>query len=629
MVILIGLYLCVSVANPPSSTPPSFLSLSHNMKRFDFLPLLPPLQTPSLPPKIKTMECLRRWKEGVVTQDGSIGGKDKAKRSIMLNVSMCTSVAACVVLVSTYFMSRPTTLLFASLSMGCLASVFIFIVLALKRDLTNGCFVVYFFLTAAAIGLADLHQETLKGLAVWPINVVLLDLMLVVRLSSTFTTALVSSVLMWVGVLSLEKLLRVGLFDMPGMTPMQYRVDTLTSYHDCEAPPCPDSVNHVFVRLLLNLFVFFLDYQATRRFAEAVYTEQDKMQRTVDTVAHIAHLLAGYDVDTVAEVLDMRRAELSEEMHTTLKTLEQNLRAYRPYLPASCLPFAGSDATDKESSSGKGSSSTDSSSLSRSVSAPLALGALANPVDVLSGKRATALVVNSKGTLEDMAAFPAHFATVLVTVLQETNSRRGLVDVFLGDRIFASFNTCRPCCTHPVAATGAAKAAFPLLHDVNMGIATGHALCGDVGCQDLRRFSVLGRLPLLSNAMERAGRALGCHIVCNNDTKVDAVHEHEMCLLPRLLRLVKVSAAQEDTFVDVVTATALFSVTPTVKGEKVREEEWMYQLADSQQADAHDAVVRAFLKGEADVNSAAVSGDPQARDLILRLGRVEPLVFTI
>ena len=55
------------------------------------------------------------------------------------------------------------------------------------------------------------------------------------------------------------------------------------------------------------------------------------MKCTINTVQEIAMLLAGYDVEKVAE--EEHGGELPEGMTTALRKLEQNLRVYKAYLP--------------------------------------------------------------------------------------------------------------------------------------------------------------------------------------------------------------------------------------------------------------------------------------------------------
>eukprot|EP01061_Rhynchopus_euleeides_P047566 TRINITY_DN9590_c0_g3_i1.p3 TRINITY_DN9590_c0_g3~~TRINITY_DN9590_c0_g3_i1.p3 ORF type:complete len:141 (+),score=45.41 TRINITY_DN9590_c0_g3_i1:587-1009(+) len=88
----------------------------------------------------------------------------------------------------------------------------------------------------------------------------------------------------------------------------------------------------------VSLMVLLIDVAATRGFADSA--ERAAMARTIETMGAIVQLLAGYDVNTVAEMLQEAGAEgrLPPAVHEALRSLEQNLRAYQPYLPKSCLP---------------------------------------------------------------------------------------------------------------------------------------------------------------------------------------------------------------------------------------------------------------------------------------------------
>ena len=132
----------------------------------------------------------------------------------------------------------------------------------------------------------------------------------------------------------MEERYRFGLLDLPGLYPQEGefgRRGTLEKHLGCTDLPCPSkSVGHIFT----SVQVFVIDFIATRSFARSVLKEQEAMQRTIATVQDIASLLAGYDVEGVAELLEAQRVQLPEEMRATLQTLEENLRKYRPYLPA-------------------------------------------------------------------------------------------------------------------------------------------------------------------------------------------------------------------------------------------------------------------------------------------------------
>ena len=84
------------------------------------------------------------------------------------------------------------------------------------------------------------------------------------------------------------------------------------------------------------------------------------MKCTINTVQEIAMLLAGYDVEKVAELLEEHGGELPEGMTTALRKLEQNLRVYKAYLPQTCLPYEDEcdDGSAVPSTSGEASTET-------------------------------------------------------------------------------------------------------------------------------------------------------------------------------------------------------------------------------------------------------------------------------
>eukprot|EP01061_Rhynchopus_euleeides_P046050 TRINITY_DN859_c0_g1_i10.p1 TRINITY_DN859_c0_g1~~TRINITY_DN859_c0_g1_i10.p1 ORF type:complete len:463 (+),score=152.88 TRINITY_DN859_c0_g1_i10:182-1390(+) len=402
------------------------------------------------------------------------------------------------------------------------------------------------------------------------------------------------------------------------------------------------------------------------------------MGRTIETVEAIAQLLAGYDVDTVAEMLQEAEAEgrLPAAMHEALHRLEQNLRAYRPYLPKSCLPAearenrdsvhvtrsfgslaAASDATHSQTSS----EHSDLQKEQQQSGATKALGALKTV-------RTTLLVVNTHNALaclgDEPRTFTSFFEMLLTNTMSAVESRRGLVDVFVGDRILASFNTSRPCLLHPTAAAGAAQQIVRAVQDdgmqrgdsvspfplrVNIGAASGRVLCGDTGCAEMRRFSLLGVLPVLACGMERAARAFGLDVVCNTALRQDAEHEHVLLLVPRMVRLVKQNAhGCEDahTAVEVdnndnsnsnnndmcFCVYALLVKATEGSSQPGGDGEWMYHIGKAAaEWDPYNAAMRAYLSGTDMQKAGEMAGEHhrQAHSTISLLGHTTPLAVHV
>ena len=100
--------------------------------------------------------------------------------------------------------------------------------------------------------------------------------------------------------------------------------------------PCPRAVPFD-ATMIAAVCVFVIDFIVTRGFAREVLKEQASMERTINAVQEIASLLARYDVEKVAELLEEHEHELPVGMTVALRALEKNLRSYKAYLPQTCL----------------------------------------------------------------------------------------------------------------------------------------------------------------------------------------------------------------------------------------------------------------------------------------------------
>ena len=212
---------------------------------------------------------------------------------------------------------------------------------------------------------------------------------------------------------------------------------------------------------------------------------------------------------------------------------------------------------------------------------------------LLSFTNATLLTLNIKDTLhrleEDSAQFSDLFTTVLLKTLQATDSRRGMVDVFVGDRIHCSFNASKQCASHATSALHAASMLMRagLAASVNVGVAMGTVLRGDMGCDVMRRFSMVGTLVRDVHGMERAGRMLGCDVVCNRLCFSDAECEHDLRLLPCKVEVARDCEAQ-------VVAELVSKEEETLTAT----DEWMYLIGGKKHWEDYNTAVHGYLRGE-------------------------------
>eukprot|EP01063_Lacrimia_lanifica_P004900 TRINITY_DN1276_c0_g2_i1.p1 TRINITY_DN1276_c0_g2~~TRINITY_DN1276_c0_g2_i1.p1 ORF type:complete len:713 (+),score=178.43 TRINITY_DN1276_c0_g2_i1:50-2188(+) len=120
--------------------------------------------------------------------------------------------------------------------------------------------------------------------------------------------------------------------------------------------------------------------------------------------------------------------------------------------------------------------------------------------------------------------------------------KKGIVDHFMGDRIFASYNASRhAACSAVHALTAACAYLGSIGSDVraNVAVGTGRAVCGDVGSATMRRYTIFGALSLQVAGLERFGRAFAVRIVCNHISYMDSHHQFELRRVARNLQLVK------------------------------------------------------------------------------------------
>ena len=183
--------------------------------------------------------------------------------------------------------------------------------------------------------------------------VLIVDLLLVMRVQKMHTYCVVGVAVVWTVVNVVESSLRLGLYDLPGTYSQSLREDKLSA-GECELKPCKRQLFEVLSGALGALAIFFIDFVATRGFAERVLKEQEAMRQTVATLQEIAQFLADYDVDSVCETLRVAEG-IPEQTHRALETLESNLRSYRPYLPAGL--FERNEEDDRSPKSVKASSS--------------------------------------------------------------------------------------------------------------------------------------------------------------------------------------------------------------------------------------------------------------------------------
>ena len=117
------------------------------------------------------------------------------------------------------------------------------------------------------------------------------------------------------------------------------------------------------------------------------------------------------------------------------------------------------------------------------------------------------------------------------------HSMKGVVDVLVGDHIFATFNASRPCAQHAISAVSASTKFLRSIPHIraNVGIATGKCSHGDIGCADMRRYITIGSTCMKALAIERVARLWNVDILCNSATYLDTFHAFELRIVVQRL----------------------------------------------------------------------------------------------
>ena len=271
------------------------------------------------------------WFKNMISVDGTLGKQAQSGRKIIFVSSLMGLVLMLLFLFSIYETANDVPSFYvASVLFTIVNAAFVYLVL-FKKQMPVPLVVTILYTQALAVFVYDLAGRTI-GNPGWPLLVIVIDEMLVLQMPPKYTFGLVAFTVVYLVTIAVEESLRFGLLDLPGFGTQEVRREYFEDMLACDTLPCavPFPPNN----LAGTLSVFVLDFIITRGFATTVMKEQAAMQRTISAVQEITALLAKYDVDGVARMLDARKALLPPEMHATLEKMELNLRRYRPYLPA-------------------------------------------------------------------------------------------------------------------------------------------------------------------------------------------------------------------------------------------------------------------------------------------------------
>ena len=280
------------------------------------------------------------------------------------------------------------------------------------------------------------------------------------------------------------------------------------------------------------------------------------------------------------EAVDTGRAvsQLSEVgmMQRSFVTMVANLVEYRNYMPQSVLV---NDSDKEEVSETESSHDMKSQSgMSRhSRASPSSVVTMQNQkallrVDGMKKKKVSLAHMNVVSwhafckKRKDAEVLSAH-AGVIERILTAVQHNKGVCDTFSGDKMLATFNAFVPKSSHSVSCVQAAHEVATALgdvHTISYGCTTGEARVGNMGCNGMKKVSILSQSMSWVVVLERWNKKHNLHGVV--DLNISREAEGQVVLQCA-------GAVLYEKFSE--NAQTVFAVKGLCSSEN---EEWMYQL---------------------------------------------------
>eukprot|EP01065_Artemidia_motanka_P021464 TRINITY_DN25686_c0_g1_i1.p1 TRINITY_DN25686_c0_g1~~TRINITY_DN25686_c0_g1_i1.p1 ORF type:complete len:610 (+),score=139.24 TRINITY_DN25686_c0_g1_i1:63-1892(+) len=465
-----------------------------------------------------------------------------------------------------------------------------------------------------AVIILDWFAVITLSLRVVGLVVPFLDCSLVVGLPHKFNTAMLSTTLVWTTFSFIDQT------SLGGRWLQEYggRNGAIPWQCDCEAPPCGIPVLTAVSFITYFWIVLVLDFHVTRSFAAEMRAQTGIVRASVSLSAEVAMLLARYEVDAAECAVLRDRSALPEDLRAAYLLLLENLRKYRPYLPASCFceDSESSDAggevvrepTELSASIRRVSTGADTADSGRVVRARASEADLTTPpaatlVKQEPRRRQIALVCcNAKHFLqrhETPQSMTAFLYDHYVKFAAVTVDSGGVVDLLSGDHCFASFNGAKRCGCYKQAGLRCAwdtsrRADQEPGMQMTGAVVGGAAICGDFGTNDTRRFMQVGRVSSRLLVFERCAADWPSEGPLLDDAVWhDASHAWELRLRGQV-SVRRVGWTEQSRAATIWEATG-----PRPKGSGGAAE-WMYELGRMKPDPwaAYNRVVRSLLDGD-------------------------------
>eukprot|EP01062_Namystynia_karyoxenos_P018836 TRINITY_DN17009_c0_g1_i1.p1 TRINITY_DN17009_c0_g1~~TRINITY_DN17009_c0_g1_i1.p1 ORF type:complete len:643 (+),score=141.16 TRINITY_DN17009_c0_g1_i1:84-1931(+) len=470
--------------------------------------------------------------------------------------------------------------------------------------------------------LTDYHFAAEKDrFRPWTFVVLIMDVHLALNLPRVWQHVVLHTTAAWVFLTYVDDSYHLGLFTVEGFSDRREVItDTFCS---CAYPPCSANLFNV----IFPYVVLYIDFFATRGFADGMRAEQGKVLTAVVTAEQVAGALAAFDLGAAGAALDSTGAELPLPLSASFRRLLSNLARYRPYLPQSCFAEGDSGAHSSSASISSRAPTEHRSSgetletrahtdappaSSSSRRSSRAVGA-APLLRTQNQRRVTLLQRNSVGFLNAIRGQGDAVAEWLAAEVERfsytVSQQGGVSDIISGDHFSASFGAIK---VQGSQCTSATRAAMALAEDTTgpaveeplarlqstAAVSCGRALCGSYGSATVQRFMVLGGVSSFVVAAERAAAAWGVAALIDS-----AVHADADALWSCRLRYCALCPKLNSRPVE------LWEVMEG-RMQSGSNDEWMYELeaAKDNPWEGYNSAVGAWCAGTSDALAAVAKG---------------------
>ncbi|KAJ9450851.1 hypothetical protein DIPPA_14799 [Diplonema papillatum] len=498
-------------------------------------------------------------------------------------------------------------------------AVLLFVYLSVKREV-NAVFLAFFVAEMiVTVFSIDITNATLSSTRAWVFMIVVLDVLLVSKAPRWVSTLAAGTAVVGIVLVEVELVARFGVMDMPGLPSYEQRTEKFCadpSRAACEEPPCAKGASYL-VSSVYGVLIFVVDFVSTRAFAESVEVEKLRIRRSISVAHHVAVQLAEFNLEAANAALSCNSEDVPQGLLDAFEQLVANLESYRPYLPHSCFP-SGNLTEDDEDGTQKSSVHSRSPKRARASSA----GVFGHPAKFelsstgLSQRMMSMLTCNvidsTPALLRSTAEYAESFSGYLSACIATVTNCGGLVDLFVADRIYSTFNVANRCPAYSKAAVRAAFALRTLFpEEMNYGVGAGSALYGVLGCASMKRFSTISSVIRSCQGFERIGRMLNKSIVADARVEADtSVFCHFRLVPVRVMYRAHLLADQPALML-------MWEATELIDEDDAAIVEWMYALQSCKNpAAGYNGVALAYVQGycKAEADEPHAGGEDNNKD---------------